>query len=76
MVFLVMHFLGAVVAVTTIWDIGDVALSLVTLPNVITLVLLSGLLKKLTKSYFERKPWMENAEVHRKLKEQKKMKGK
>jgi len=49
---------GAVLAVTTIWDIGDVALSLVTLPNVITLVLLSGLLKKVTDSYFERQPWL------------------
>jgi len=57
MVFLIMHFVGAVLAVTTIWDIGDVALSLVTLPNVISLILLSGLLKKITDSYFERKPW-------------------
>ena len=60
-----MHFAGAVVAVTTIWDIGDVALSLVTLPNVLSLILLSGLLKRLTDSYFERKPWLENAEVHK-----------
>lgn len=57
-VFLAFHFIGAVLAVTTIWDLGDVALSLVTLPNVITLVLLSGLLKKITDSYFERKPWL------------------
>lgn len=56
-VFLVMHFVGAVLAVTTIWDLGDVALSLVTLPNVITLLLLSGVLKKLSDSYFDRKPW-------------------
>ncbi|MDA0378209.1 MAG: sodium:alanine symporter family protein [Bacteroidetes bacterium] len=56
-IFLVFHFLGAVLAVTTIWDLGDVALSLVTLPNVITLILLSGLLKKITDSYFQRKPW-------------------
>ena len=59
-VFLVFHFLGAIIAVTTIWDIGDVAISLVTLPNVITLILLSGLLKKITDSYFERKPWIDN----------------
>jgi len=59
-VFLVFHFLGAIIAVTTIWDLGDVALSLVTLPNVITLILLSGLLKKITDSYFERKPWIDN----------------
>lgn len=56
-VFLIFHFLGAVIAVTTIWDLGDIALSLVTLPNVITLILLSGALKKITDNYFERKPW-------------------
>ena len=56
-VFLIFHFLGAVIAVTTIWDLGDIALSLVTLPNVITLILLSGALKKLVDSYFSRKPW-------------------
>ncbi len=74
MVFLIMHFVGATLAVTTIWDIGDVALSLVTLPNVLSLVLLSGLLKKLTDSYFERKPWLENAEVHKRIVAEKKNK--
>ena len=63
-VFVVMHFVGAVLAVTTIWDLGDVALSLVTLPNVLALVLLSGTLKKLTDSYFERKPWVQNKADH------------
>ena len=67
-VFVVMHFVGAVLAVTTIWDLGDVALSLVTIPNVIALILLSGTLKKLTDSYFERKPWIENAEAHKRAK--------
>jgi alanine or glycine:cation symporter, AGCS family len=62
-VFLIFHFVGAVLAVTTIWDLGDVALALVTLPNVITLILLSGLLKKLTDSYFQRKPWENNKPV-------------
>lgn len=66
-VFVVMHFVGAVLAITTIWDLGDVALSLVTLPNVLALVLLSGTLKKLTDSYFERAPWVENAEVHKRV---------
>ena len=56
-VFVVMHFIGAVLAVTTIWDLGDVALSLVTIPNVIALLLLSGTVARLTSSYFERKPW-------------------
>ena len=66
-VYVLMHFLGATVAVTTIWDIGDTALSIVTLPNVLSLVLLSGVVKKLTDSYFDRKPWIENAEVHRRV---------
>lgn len=63
-VFVVMHFLGAIVALETIWIIGDVALGLVTFPNLIALVLLSGVVVQLTKSYFERQPWKENAEVH------------
>jgi AGCS family alanine or glycine:cation symporter len=62
-VFVVMHFVGATLAVTTIWDLGDVALSLVTLPNVISLLLLSGVLATLTNSYFERRPWEENEVV-------------
>jgi AGCS family alanine or glycine:cation symporter len=67
-VFVVMHFVGAVLAVTTIWDLGDVALSLVTIPNVIALVFLSGVLKKMTDSYFDRKPWVENEEAHKRAK--------
>ena len=67
-VFVVMHFVGAVLAVTTIWDLGDVALSLVTLPNVLALLLLSPVLKKLTDSYFERKPWVQNEEDHKRAK--------
>lgn len=71
-VFVVMHFVGATLAVTTIWDLGDVALSLVTLPNVIALLLLSGVLAKLTDSYFERRPWEENEVVATRLKVEKK----
>jgi len=66
-VFVVMHFVGAITALTTIWIIGDIALGLVTFPNLIAIVLLSGVVVKLTKSYFERKPWLENAEVHRRV---------
>ena len=66
-IYVLMHFIGATLAVTTIWDLGDTALSLCTLPNVLSLLLLSGLVKKLTDSYFERKPWIENFEVHRKV---------
>jgi alanine or glycine:cation symporter, AGCS family len=72
MVFVIMHFVGATLAVTTIWDLGDVALSLVTLPNVLALLLLSGTLVKITNSYFDRKPWEENAEVHKRVVEERK----
>jgi AGCS family alanine or glycine:cation symporter len=71
-VFVVMHFVGAVASLATIWVIGDVALGLVTFPNLIALVLLSGVVVRLTKSYFERKPWLENAEVHKRVVAEKK----
>jgi AGCS family alanine or glycine:cation symporter len=60
-----MHFVGAVASLATIWTIGDIALGLVTFPNLIALVLLSGLVVKLTRSYFERRPWEQNALDHR-----------
>ncbi|MEM8558313.1 MAG: sodium:alanine symporter family protein [Bacteroidota bacterium] len=66
-VFVVMHFVGAVASLATIWIIGDIALGLVTFPNLIALVMLSGVVVELTKSYFERKPWIENAEVHKRV---------
>ncbi len=53
MIFVVMHFVGAVTALNTIWSFGDTALSLVTIPNVFALILLSGVVKKLTDDYFE-----------------------
>ena len=71
-VFVVMHFVGAIASLSTIWIIGDIALGLVTFPNLIALVLLSGVVVKLTKSYFERKPWLENAEVHKRVVAEKK----
>jgi AGCS family alanine or glycine:cation symporter len=64
-VFVLMHFIGATVPLATIWVLGDVALGAVTFPNLIALVLLSGVVAKLTRSYFERKPWIDNEEVHR-----------
>ena len=74
LVYVVMHFVGATLAITTVWDLGDTALSLVTLPNVLSLVLLSGVVKKLTDSYFERQPWNDNYEVHKRVVETRKQK--
>ncbi|MEM7049756.1 MAG: sodium:alanine symporter family protein [Acidobacteriota bacterium] len=60
LVFVVMHFLGAVAPLATIWALGDVALGMVTFPNLVAVLLLSGLVSKLTKSYFDRRPWERN----------------
>ncbi len=70
LVFVGMHFFGAIVSLQVVWTMGDVALGIVILPNLIALVLLSGKVRDLTRSYFERRPWVENAEVHRRLKEE------
>ncbi len=66
--FVAMHFFGAVVSLNVIWEMGDIALGMVILPNLIALIFLSGKVRQMTDSYFERKPWIENAEVHRQLK--------
>jgi AGCS family alanine or glycine:cation symporter len=64
-VYVIMHFVGAVVPLAAIWALGDVFLGVVILPNLLALLLLSPKVKELMTSYFERKPWIENAEAHR-----------
>ncbi|MGH7446648.1 MAG: alanine/glycine:cation symporter family protein [Longimicrobiales bacterium] len=66
-VFVIMHFIGAVLPLASIWALGDAFLGVVIFPNLIALLLLSGKVKELTTSYFERKPWLENAEVHKRI---------
>lgn len=55
--FVVMHFIGAITALATVWAVGDVIVGLVTFPNLIAVVALSGLVARLTRDYFERRPW-------------------
>jgi len=63
MIFVVMHFVGAVAGLNTIWGIGDTAIAILTIPNVLALVLLSGIAKKLTDDYFNAfKPGMTREE--------------
>jgi AGCS family alanine or glycine:cation symporter len=64
-VFVGMHFVGAMVALSVIWDLADVALSIVIWPNLIALLLLSPVVVSETRSYFERRPWIDNAEKRR-----------
>jgi AGCS family alanine or glycine:cation symporter len=66
-VYVIMHFIGAVVPLASIWALGDIFLGIVILPNLLALILLSPRVKELTHSYFERQPWRENYEVHRRV---------
>ena len=69
-VFVIMHFVGAVLPLTVIWNLGDIFLAVVIIPNLVALILLAPQVVEETRSYFERKPWLENAEVHKRLKQQ------
>lgn len=71
-VYILMHVAGALVAANVAWDLGDIFLSIVILPNLLALLLLSGEVRKLMDGYFERKPWIESAEARRRWKEQQK----
>ena len=53
-VFLLMHFLGAVFSLELVWGFGDIALGLMALPNLIAIVLLLPKLRVLTDDYFSR----------------------
>ena len=70
-VFVIIHFIGALLPLTVIWDLGDVFLGIVIIPNLIALIMLSPQVAEMTRSYFERKPWRENAEAHRRYVEEK-----
>jgi AGCS family alanine or glycine:cation symporter len=52
-VFCIMHFLGAVFSLEVVWAFGDMALGLMTLPNLVSILLLTGQVKKWTREYVE-----------------------
>jgi len=56
-IYVCFHMVGAMASLNVIWGFGDVALSIVTIPNLIALLFLSGQVAKMSKSYFERRPW-------------------
>jgi alanine or glycine:cation symporter, AGCS family len=68
-VFVLMHFVGAVIPLTVVWDLGDVFLGIVIIPNLIALIFLSGKVVEMKDDYFGRKPWLAHVEQRRKLKE-------
>ncbi len=51
-VFVFFVFLGAIAELEAVWGFGDAMLGFMTFPNLISIVLLAGALKKMTGSYF------------------------
>lgn len=51
-VFVFFIFVGGIAQLETIWAFGDAALGFMTIPNLISIILLSGALKRTTKKYF------------------------
>jgi AGCS family alanine or glycine:cation symporter len=53
--FIIFVFIGAIAELETIWAFGDAALGFMSAPNLISIILLSGVLKKDVKEYFSMK---------------------
>ncbi|WP_419858653.1 alanine/glycine:cation symporter family protein [Candidatus Palauibacter irciniicola] len=62
LIFVAMHFVGAVLPLAVVWSLGDIFLAIVIIPNLIALIFLAPQIKEMTESYFTRSPW----ERHRK----------
>jgi len=56
LLFVVVTAVAAVVELDTVWTISDVMNGLMAFPNLIGLLLLSGLVLRETRSYFKRYP--------------------
>lgn len=54
LVFVVMHFVGAIFSLEMVWGFGDVALALMALPNLIAILALSRRVKVMQQEYFGR----------------------
>ncbi|UCF05115.1 MAG: sodium:alanine symporter family protein [bacterium] len=53
-IFCIVHFLGAIFSLEIVWGFGDTALGLMAIPNLIAIIVLSGVTRKLTLDYFTR----------------------
>ncbi len=58
-IFVIMHFVGATLPLTVIWNMGDVLLGIVIWPNLIALAILAPKVVEMTRDYFDRRPWEE-----------------
>jgi len=64
-IFLGAHYMGAVIPLAAVWALGDVALAIVIWPNLIALLFLAPVVAEETRSYFDRKPYLAQAEKHK-----------
>jgi AGCS family alanine or glycine:cation symporter len=55
LIYVAVHFIGAMVSLETVWSFGDAALGLMAIPNLITIALLSREVKKDSDVYFSKK---------------------
>jgi AGCS family alanine or glycine:cation symporter len=53
--FILFFFIGAIAELEAIWAFGDAALGIMTFPNLISIIILSTSLRKMTKEYFSKK---------------------
>lgn len=65
--FCLMIIVGAINKLEAVWTFGDIALGLMTLPNLIALVALSGVLVRMTREYYSREHIPFREQVQRRL---------
>ena len=53
-IYVVVLFIGAIAKLESVWGFGDFAIALMTIPNLIAIIALSGIVSKITKEYFSR----------------------
>jgi alanine or glycine:cation symporter, AGCS family len=70
LVFVVVIFIGAITELEVVWTFADIMNGLMALPNLIGLILLSGLIWRETREFFARPNWKEFVEVDKRLPEQ------
>lgn len=54
-VYVFFNFMGAILPLAFVWNFGDIALSFMTIPNLIGVIFLTGTLKTMTDNYFSRR---------------------
>ncbi|TDC04719.1 sodium:alanine symporter family protein [Nonomuraea longispora] len=63
LLFIALIFVGTVLELQTVWTFSDIMNGLMALPNLIGLLILSGLIVRETRAYFDRPDWEKVPEV-------------